>query len=141
MHGDDMTATAAPMADAEDAQSGENLSVEEQLAETRRQLEDAHKVMWSLYKELDDKNAALKTSNEELDQFASIAGHDLQEPLRKVISFGRILSQEYGETLDHTGRDYVDRMNGASEAEYCIHSCRRCIVAPYSGRILPLDGS
>ena len=115
MHGDDMTATAAPITDAEDAQNDENSSVEEQLAETRRQLDDAHKVMWSLYKELDDKNAALKSSNDELDQFASIAGHDLQEPLRKVISFGRILSQEYGETLDQTGRDYIDRMNGASE--------------------------
>ena len=115
MHGEDMIATAAPMSDAADAPAGDESSVEEQLADARRQLDDAHKVMWSLYKELDDKNAALKASNEDLDQFATIAGHDLQEPLRKVISFGRMLNQDYGEALDETGRDYIDRMQGASE--------------------------
>jgi len=115
MHGEDMIATAAPIPDTEGASAGEERGVEEQLADVQRQLDEAHKVMWSLYKELDDKNAALKSSNEELDQFATIAGHDLQEPLRKVISFGRMLRQDYGDALDETGRDYVDRMHGASE--------------------------
>ena len=115
MHGEDMIATAAPISEADDARAAENPTVEEELADVKRQLEEAHKVMWSLYKELDDKNAALKSSNDELDQFATIAGHDLQEPLRKVISFGRMLSQEYGDSIDETGRDYVERMQGASE--------------------------
>lgn len=115
MHGDDLVAAAPPVEDADEARAGESRSVEEELADVRRQLDDAHKVMWSLYKELDDKNAALKSSNEELDQFATIAGHDLQEPLRKVISFGRMLQQDYDDALDETGRDYVDRMQGASE--------------------------
>lgn len=115
MHGEDMIATAAPRSDADDAPAGTEQSLEDQLADARRQLDDAHKVMWSLYKELDDKNAALKASNEELDQFATIAGHDLQEPLRKVIAFGRVLHQDYADALDETGRDYLDRMQGSSE--------------------------
>lgn len=86
-----------------------------EVAELRRQLDEAHKVMWALYKELDDKNAALNDSNAELDQFATIAGHDLQEPLRKVIAFGRMLEQEHGDALGGGGRDYIDRMQGASE--------------------------
>jgi cellobiose-specific phosphotransferase system component IIA len=65
MHGEDMVAT--PVTDADDARASKERSVEEELADARRQLDDAHKVMWSLYKELDDKNAALKSSNEELD--------------------------------------------------------------------------
>ena len=69
----------------------------------------------ALYKELDDKNAALNESNAELDQFATIAGHDLQEPLRKVLAFGRMLTDEHGDALGGGGRDYLDRMQGASE--------------------------
>ena len=77
-------------------------------------LDEAQKVMWALYKELDDKNAALNDSNAELDQFATIAGHDLQEPLRKVLAFGRMLTEEHGAALGGGGRDYLDRMQGLS---------------------------
>lgn len=77
-------------------------------------LDETNKIMWALYKELDDKNTELARSNEELDQFASIAGHDLQEPLRKVIAFGDRLDAEYGDRLDARGRDYITRMRGAA---------------------------
>jgi light-regulated signal transduction histidine kinase (bacteriophytochrome) len=83
--------------------------------ELRRQLEQAHKAMWALYKELDDKNAALNRSNEELEQFATIAGHDLQEPLRKVIGFAGLLRDGHGDGLDEEGRDYLARMESACE--------------------------
>ena len=84
-------------------------------AELRHQLEQAHKAMWALYKELDDKNAALNRSNEELEQFATIAGHDLQEPLRKVIGFAGLLRDGHGDGLDEDGRDYLARMEAACE--------------------------
>jgi len=83
--------------------------------ELRRQLDQAHRAMWALYKELDDKNAALNRSNEELEQFATIAGHDLQEPLRKVIAFAALLREEHGQGLGAGGRDYLARMDGACE--------------------------
>lgn len=51
--------------------------------------------------------------NEELKQFAYIASHDLQEPLRKVIAFGDRLKAKCGDMLDEQGRDYLERMQNA----------------------------
>ena len=56
----------------------------------------------------------LARSNEELEQFASVASHDLQEPLRKVQAFGDRLESEYAEALDERGRDYLARMHSAA---------------------------
>ena len=84
-------------------------------AELQSQLDEAHKAMWVLYKELDDKNAALDRSNQELDQFATIASHDLQEPLRKVTAFAALLREEDGAALSESGLDYLGRMENASE--------------------------
>lgn len=59
-------------------------------------------------------NEALARSNAELDRFASVASHDLQEPLRKVMSFGDRLASHAGSTLDERGHDYLQRMRSAS---------------------------
>jgi signal transduction histidine kinase len=56
----------------------------------------------------------LKRSNEELEQFAYVASHDLQEPLRKIRAFGDRLETTYKEQLGESGRDYVDRMQSAA---------------------------
>ncbi|MBU0482186.1 MAG: PAS domain S-box protein [Proteobacteria bacterium] len=63
---------------------------------------------------LAEKTRELGRSNAELQQFANIASHDLQEPLRKVLSFGERLNDLYGERLDEKGRDYLERMRIAS---------------------------
>lgn len=57
----------------------------------------------------------LKRSNRELEEFAYVASHDLQEPLRKVMTFGDRLKTKYSEHLDDKGRDYIDRMQNAAE--------------------------
>lgn len=59
--------------------------------------------------------AELKRSNEELQEFASIASHDLQEPLRKIQAFGSRLRTLYADRLDDRGRDYMDRMERSAE--------------------------
>ncbi len=59
-------------------------------------------------------NEALSRSNAELDRFASVASHDLQEPLRKVMSFGDRLASHAGDKLDQRGHDYLQRMRSAS---------------------------
>ena len=59
--------------------------------------------------------AELERSNRELKDFASIASHDLQEPLRKIRAFGDRLANQQSSGLDDVGRDYLSRMTGAAE--------------------------
>jgi PAS domain S-box-containing protein len=56
----------------------------------------------------------LARSNDELEKFAHIASHDLQEPLRKIQAFGDRLKTKYHETLTDQGRDYLERMQNAA---------------------------
>jgi len=65
-------------------------------------------------KQLLEFNNALKKSNEELEQFAYVASHDLQEPLRKIRSFGDRLLFRYGNE-EMQGKDYVMRMMDGAE--------------------------
>ncbi len=59
-------------------------------------------------------NAQLHRSNESLDQFAAVASHDLQEPLRKIKSFGDLLINQYGSRLGD-GVDLLQRMQLAAD--------------------------
>lgn len=57
----------------------------------------------------------LQRSNRELEEFAFVASHDLQEPLRKIRAFGDRLQQKFSDQLGDTGSDYVKRMQAASK--------------------------
>jgi PAS domain S-box-containing protein len=71
--------------------------------------------------ELHASNQALVRSNHELEQFASVASHDLQEPLRKIQAFGERLQSKYAAQLDDQGRQYIERMqNSASRMRTLI---------------------
>jgi PAS domain S-box-containing protein len=56
----------------------------------------------------------LERSNRELQDFASVASHDLQEPLRKIQAFGDRLKVRCAAQLDVEGRDYLERMQNAA---------------------------
>lgn len=78
-----------------------------------QQLEDANQ---GLRAEIDRRRGAeaeLKRSNQELEDFAYVASHDLQEPLRKIQAFGDILENEYGDKLED-GAEYLKRMHAAA---------------------------
>ena len=65
-------------------------------------------------KQLRSYNFKLEQSNRELQEFAYVASHDLQEPLRKVQAFGDRLEKKCADALTDEGRDYVSRMKNAA---------------------------
>ena len=66
-------------------------------------------------KQLDAYARELERSNGELQAFAYVASHDLQEPLRKIRAFGDRLLTRYGPALEAQGSDYIGRMQSAAE--------------------------
>jgi signal transduction histidine kinase len=66
-------------------------------------------------KELTVYSEELSRSNRELEDFAFVASHDLQEPLRKIRAFGDRLMSTYSQELEGKGVDYIKRMKTAAE--------------------------
>jgi PAS domain S-box-containing protein len=71
---------------------------------------------------LERQAAELARSNGELEQFAYVASHDLQEPLRKILAFGDRLKTTSGDQFSPEARDYLTRMqNAATRMQTLIH--------------------
>lgn len=64
--------------------------------------------------EIEKSNRLLRQSNRELQDFAYVASHDLQEPLRKVQAFGDRLQKKFANQLTEEGSDYIYRMRDAA---------------------------
>lgn len=88
--------------------ASESLRAEsEERLRTIAQLERAHAV-------LDRQARRLAESNRDLQEFAYVASHDLQEPLRKILAFSDRLGSRLGDDLDDTARDYFERLRNAA---------------------------
>ncbi|MCF0054863.1 PAS domain-containing protein [Dyadobacter sp. CY356] len=96
------------------------LGLEQQVQERTEELEVSNEELAAINEEymatneeLAESNYLLTQSNQNLQQFAYIASHDLQEPLRKIQSFGNLLSNRYAKELGE-GTHLVERMQTAA---------------------------
>lgn len=84
-----------------------------ELTETKQQLE--------LYQhELQTNIGELNRSNQELAEFAYVASHDLQEPLRKIQSFGTLLLEQFSAEVSPPAQDIIHRMHAAAERMHVL---------------------
>jgi signal transduction histidine kinase len=85
------------------------------LETAQARLEEANGALGRSNIELERQARELARSNTELDQFAQVASHDLQEPLRKVRTFTERITETEAENLSERGSDYLRRANAAAE--------------------------
>ena len=79
----------------------------EELQATSEELQTSNEELIITKNNLTELVGKLKTSNKELEQFAHVASHDLQEPLRMVASFTQLLERRYKGQLDEDADDYI----------------------------------
>jgi PAS domain S-box-containing protein len=86
------------------------------------QLRNFSKELEQKVKELDNAISDLKHSNQELEQFAYVASHDLQEPLRMVSSYTQLLERRYKDQLDQDAKDFIFfAVDGANRMQRLIN--------------------
>jgi PAS domain S-box-containing protein len=123
----DVSLTISPIRSTEGALVGastiaRDTTEQNRLAATQRELSrDLERHVEERTAELARANEALARSNLDLQQFAYVASHDLQTPLRAIAGFAQALQADYQARLDATAQDYIERIvRGASRLQELI---------------------
>lgn len=87
-------------------------SMAEELERLEMENRDAHDL---LEKKVRQRTGELESKNKELEQFAYVASHDLQEPLRTISGFAELIQKEYREKLEGNGVKYLDYLTQGSD--------------------------
>ena len=82
----------------------------EQTLKDNRELKEAQDRLFNNQRELQQKIIELNRSNYELEQFAHLASHDLQEPLRKLFFYSDVMKQKYADRIDDHGKSMLNNM-------------------------------
>nr|WP_328821244.1 ATP-binding protein [Natronorubrum halalkaliphilum] len=98
----------------------------DELKRTQRALEQRNDELADTRVALEDTVRQLEASNEQLEQFASAASHDLREPLRMVTMYLELLDSRYGDALDDDAEEFIDyAVNGATRMQTMVDELLR----------------
>ncbi|MDG5759911.1 ATP-binding protein [Natronococcus sp. A-GB1] len=91
------------------------------LERVQARLEERNDELRETQQELEATVRELEASNERLEQFASAASHDLQEPLRMISSYLRLLEERYGDELDEDAEEFIEfAVDGADRMQVMV---------------------
>ncbi len=95
--------------------SGSFATVFMDITEQKRIEDEFRRLNQTLEQRVADRTAQLEAANAELESFAYAVSHDLRAPLRGITGWSASLLEEYGDRLDTTGREYLDRVIAQAE--------------------------